>query len=146
MGSTRRSLDIVDAALREAVGFGLCHVDADDTPLDGRRVEIDGRPRLNFTSCSYLGLELDPRLVRGASDALERYGTQFSASRGYISAPLYAELEELLSEFGEVAPAAEEIELPQSYQVVVEVASEDQQRQLYERMTQEGLRCRSLTL
>ncbi len=57
-----------------------------------------------------------------------------------------AEIEELLSEFGGAASAAEELELPASYQVVVEVASEDQQRRVYERMTREGFRCRLLTL
>jgi len=57
-----------------------------------------------------------------------------------------AEIDELMSEFVEAASAAEAIELPVCHQVVVEVASEDQQRRLYERMTGEGFRCRLLTL
>ena len=52
---------------------------------------------INFGSCSYLGLELDDRLKQGAHDAIERYGTQFSTSRAYISCGLYKVLEELLT-------------------------------------------------
>jgi ParB-like chromosome segregation protein Spo0J len=37
-------------------------------------------------------------------------------------------------------------EIPQSHQVVVECASEDHQREIYERLTAEGLRCRLLML
>mgnify|MGYP000110696393 CR=1 FL=1 len=44
--------------------------------------------------CSYLGLEHHPALIRGVHDAVDRWGTQFSASRGYVSAPPYEALEE----------------------------------------------------
>lgn len=53
---------------------------------------------MNFGSCSYLGLEVDERLKAGACDAIQRYGTQFSSSRAYVSTPLYAELESLLEQ------------------------------------------------
>ena len=53
---------------------------------------------MSFGSCSYLGLELDPRLKQATIDAVLRYGTQFSSSRGYLSSPQYSELEALLSE------------------------------------------------
>ena len=51
---------------------------------------------MNFSSCSYLGLELDPRLNAAARDAVDRYGTQFSSSRSYLSHGMYEELEQLL--------------------------------------------------
>ncbi len=55
------------------------------------------------------GLEMDPRLKEGVCDAVHRYGTQFSSSRSYVSAPAYGELEERLSElfggFALVAPS-----------------------------------------
>lgn len=88
---------MLDAVVSAAVplGFGLC--DAQDARLDGRTIRVNGRDLLAFQSCSYLGLELDPRLKQGAIDATERYGTQFSSSRIYVSAPPYAELEEKLS-------------------------------------------------
>lgn len=68
---------------------------ADDT-LRGRSIHLDGRELVSFASCSYLGLEHHPALVAGVHDAVERYGTQFSASRGYLSAPGYDELEDTL--------------------------------------------------
>jgi 7-keto-8-aminopelargonate synthetase-like enzyme len=82
--------DVVGGLARE-LGIGL--LQAEDERLDGRRVQIDGRELLSFCSCSYLGLELDPRLIEGAVDAVRRYGTQFSVSRAFLSAPPYAELE-----------------------------------------------------
>jgi 7-keto-8-aminopelargonate synthetase-like enzyme len=71
---------------------------ADDTELDGRVLAFDGREVVNFGSCSYLGLEMDARLKAGVIDAVQRYGTQFSSSRSYVSAPPYAELESTLSD------------------------------------------------
>lgn len=98
MGESSRALEILDASVREVVGRGVAHLTAEDDCLDGRWVRIGERPTLNFASCSYLGLELDPRLMRGAIEATRRYGTQFSSSRAYISAPQYEELESLLDE------------------------------------------------
>jgi 7-keto-8-aminopelargonate synthetase-like enzyme len=82
--------DVVGGIARE-LGIGL--LQAEDERLDGKHVRIGGRKLLHFCSCSYLGLELDPRLKAGAIDALERFGTQFSVSRAFLSAPPYAELE-----------------------------------------------------
>jgi hypothetical protein len=42
--------------------------------------------------------------------------------------------------------AAAAVEVPELYQVVIECSDEAQQRELYERMTAEGLKCRLLTL
>ena len=62
-------------------------------PVDGRTLTLDGRVHLNFGSCSYLGLELDPRLRDGVVDAVMRLRTQFSSSRSYMQAPPYLEPE-----------------------------------------------------
>ena len=88
--------DILDACdqvgvLARELGLGL--LDAEDERLDGRTLTIGGRTLRNFSSCSYLGLELDPRLIEGAVDATRRFGTQFSMSRAFVSAPPYASLE-----------------------------------------------------
>ena len=56
---------------------GLPHRIVEDDRLDGRLVTLDGRKVVNFGSCSYLGLETDPRLTSAAADAVMRYGTQF---------------------------------------------------------------------
>ncbi len=98
MGDAQQVLDFIDAAIGGAARQGLAMRTAEDERLDGRAVTLDGRPVVSFTSCSYLGLELDPRVRRGAIDAVERYGTQFSSSRSYLSAPAYEELEALLGE------------------------------------------------
>src|SRR4051812_3701305 len=73
-------------------------IDPSDESFDGRTVTLEGSSRINFGSCSYLGLELDPRLKQATIDAVLRYGTQFSSSRGYLSSPQYDELETLLGE------------------------------------------------
>ena len=83
---------------------GLIHQTAQDTSFDGRTLRLDGETVLNFASCSYLGIETDERLKRGACDAVERYGVHFYSSRAYVSAPLYAEYEELLSRMAGGAP------------------------------------------
>jgi len=73
-------------------------------------VTIERRRRVNFGSCSYLGLETDLRLKNAACDAVTRYGVQFSSSRAYVSCPLYRDLERLLGALFEaplvVAPTA----------------------------------------
>src|SRR4051794_26476619 len=91
-------LAILDDVLTEAVGKGLMQLDPGDGSLDGRTVSLEGRPRVNFGSCSYLGLELDQRMKDATIDAVIRYGTQFSSSRAYMSSPQYLELEALLGE------------------------------------------------
>ena len=50
-----------------------------------------------FGSCGYLGLEHDQRLKAGAINAIEKYGTQFSSSRAYVSSSYYQQAEDLLS-------------------------------------------------
>lgn len=86
--------DMHAEARRRELFFQTC----DDIPLTERRIQINGKELLSFSSCSYLGLERHPALIQGVHEAVERYGTQFSASRGYVSAPRYDELEESLSE------------------------------------------------
>jgi 7-keto-8-aminopelargonate synthetase-like enzyme len=75
----------------------VCQI-AEDDRFDGRIVTLNGRRLVNFGSCSYLGLETDARLKTAACEAVLRYGVQFSSSRAYVAAPLYRELERLLSE------------------------------------------------
>jgi 7-keto-8-aminopelargonate synthetase-like enzyme len=87
----------VGALHGDATRRGLFFQTADDTPLQGRRVCIGGREVVSFSSCSYLGLEFHPALIEGVQRAAARYGTQFSTSRGYLSAAPYRELEARLS-------------------------------------------------
>ena len=60
MTRASRPLDIVGDSLQHAAERDAVHHILDDTSLDGRTVQLDGRSLLNFASCSYLGLEVDP--------------------------------------------------------------------------------------
>lgn len=93
---TSEALGVVDTLHATAQERGLFFLTDQSERIVDRRLRLGGRDALAFTSCSYLGLERHPALVAGVHDAVERYGTQFSSSRGYVSAPLYAELEPLL--------------------------------------------------
>ena len=63
-------------------------------------VEMEGAERVMLGSNNYLGLTADERVLQGARDALERYGTGLTGSRllnGTI--PLHHELEQELAEW-----------------------------------------------
>lgn len=64
--------------------------------VDGSIITMEGRPVVNFGNCSYLGLETDERLKRGAIEAIERFGPHYSSSQMYSAVDLYSDLEELL--------------------------------------------------
>ena len=98
MPTAEERLAILDEVMTEAASKGLLQLTPEDDVLDGRTVKLDGHARINFGSCSYLGLELDPRMRESVIDAVNRYGTQFSSSRGYMGSPQYLELESLLDE------------------------------------------------
>ncbi len=93
MRTVEERLALLDEVVSEAASRGLAMQTADDAPLDGRTISLAGRARVNFGSCSYLGLEMDTRLREAVCQATARYGTQFSSSRAYVSAPPYLELE-----------------------------------------------------
>lgn len=86
----------MDRVMTDAVRAGVGHCRASGSDSDGRHVTVEGRRLLNFGSCSYLGLELDPRVVDAAIDVSRRFGIHTSSSRAYLSSPLYRELESLL--------------------------------------------------
>ncbi|WP_189169715.1 aminotransferase class I/II-fold pyridoxal phosphate-dependent enzyme [Pilimelia anulata] len=75
----------------------MLHLRAEDERLDGRTVTVSGKKMVHFGSCSYLGLETHELLKSAAVDATMRFGTQFSSSRAYLSAPLYEAAESALS-------------------------------------------------
>ncbi|AXI58940.1 aminotransferase [Pseudomonas kribbensis] len=65
---------------------------------EGKEIELDSGERLTeFLSCSYLGLECDPRLIHGAVSAAEAFGVQFAAARTRVLLPPMRELDEQLS-------------------------------------------------
>ncbi|MFD3537677.1 aminotransferase class I/II-fold pyridoxal phosphate-dependent enzyme [Streptomyces sp. NPDC058664] len=90
-------LTACDEIISSGVQRKVMHLDAQDERLDGRLVTVEGKPLVNFGSCSYLGLEMHPELKNAVISAVEKYGTQFSSSRAYISSPGYRRAEESLS-------------------------------------------------
>ncbi|QXI15705.1 aminotransferase class I/II-fold pyridoxal phosphate-dependent enzyme [Pseudomonas hamedanensis] len=66
---------------------------------DGKNIELDsGECLTEFLSCSYLGLECDPRLIEGAVQAVEMFGVQFAAARTRALLPPMRELDERLNQ------------------------------------------------
>ena len=90
-------IEIVNQVASIAAKLGIVHTVTQDEVLDSRHITIRGKKLLYFGSCGYLGLEHDARLKAGAIDAVNRYGTQFSSSRAYVSSSFYEESETLLS-------------------------------------------------
>jgi 7-keto-8-aminopelargonate synthetase-like enzyme len=88
-------VETIDQIISDGVKKGILHLYTDETQLSGNQIILKGKKVVNFGSCSYLGLEFDPRLKEGAKTAIDNYGTQFSESRAYVSINLYKELEEL---------------------------------------------------
>ncbi|MDX6283696.1 MAG: hypothetical protein QOH03_4767 [Kribbellaceae bacterium] len=76
---------------------GVVHLAAEDHRLDGRIITVGGRRMVNFSSCGYTGLEMHPALKDAVAEAVHRYGTQFSTTRAFLSAPQYAEAEAALT-------------------------------------------------
>ena len=69
-------------------------------------VEMEGRPRIMLASNNYLGLTADERVMAGARDALEQYGTGLTGSRLLNgTTPLHLELERELAEWMETEDA-----------------------------------------
>src|SRR5260370_26527125 len=77
MSNMSHQLNVVDTLVTETAQKGLVLRTVDSGTLDGRVIHLEGRPLIHFGLCSYLGLEMDPRLKQGAIDAVLRYGTQF---------------------------------------------------------------------
>lgn len=89
-------VDLIDRSSSEAAQAGVILQTADSIEYEARHVQVQGAKLLNFGSCSYLDLDQRRELRQGATDAIARYGTQFSISRTYLQSPLYVRLEAAL--------------------------------------------------
>lgn len=86
----------VDQIVSYGIEKEILHLYTGNEKISSSIIHIHEKRVLNFGSCSYLGLELDSRIKAGAIAAIEKFGTQFSSSRAYVSLHLYKELEVLL--------------------------------------------------
>ncbi|WP_188302399.1 aminotransferase class I/II-fold pyridoxal phosphate-dependent enzyme [Streptomyces sp. CBMA123] len=92
------SADTAERLIAEAMRQGTSHLATGLDAPPGTYLRIGGRDLLNFGTCGYLSLEQEEQIRRGAVDATERFGVQFSVSRGYVASGLNLELEGLLRE------------------------------------------------
>ncbi len=92
-------LDIARDQLALAARESLLRSVKETERLPGARVRRGNRDYVSFSCNDYLGLAHDPRVIRAAREALERYGAGAGASRLVTgSHPPYVELEQLLAQ------------------------------------------------
>jgi len=95
---TAYTIDIVNDYINRGRKKNVLHLMTQDEAYNGREIIANGNRYINFGSCSYLGLELDKRLIESAKSYMDKYGVQLSSSRTYLVAPPYAEFEDLLQQ------------------------------------------------
>lgn len=82
-------IETLDQMMDHYVQAGLLQNTIEVESLDGSIIHIDGYELVNFGSCGYMGLEYQAALRDGITEALGKYGLQFSTSRSYLSVSLY---------------------------------------------------------
>jgi len=92
------TVETINTIIQKGVESGVIQLITDDVPHNGRSIEIKGKELINFSSCSYLGLEVDPRLKEAGKNAIDKYGATFSASRAFVAINLYDQLEDKLEQ------------------------------------------------
>jgi len=102
-----RLMRLTQRHMARGVRAGFTRLRTEDEEFTGAFITVNGSRLVDFGSCSYLGLNRDPRMVEAATRAMERFGTSHSSSTMYTSIGLYSELEERLRKMfgGEVAVA-----------------------------------------
>ncbi|MFF0474872.1 aminotransferase class I/II-fold pyridoxal phosphate-dependent enzyme [Streptomyces sp. NPDC004284] len=66
--------------------------------IDGRRIRVGDDWLVDFASCNYLGLDLEPEVIEAIEPEVRRWGTHPSWSRLLGSPRLYPRIEERLTE------------------------------------------------
>jgi hypothetical protein len=130
---------------------------------DGSLMLIDGHLRAETTPDAFVPVlildvdeaESDKILLThdplaGMATVSEQHLHELLAEVQTENAAVRGLFDELAKERAQQPPAwlrvPREIDIPESYQVVVECRDEDDQKALFERMREEGYRCRVLTL
>ena len=80
----------------QAKAAGVAHLSGEGEHYNGRELLIKGQKKINFASCSYLGLSLDERLIEGAVEGVRRFGTSFPTSRSFLTQGYLERLEDKL--------------------------------------------------
>ncbi|MGB7293349.1 MAG: 8-amino-7-oxononanoate synthase [Thermodesulfobacteriota bacterium] len=94
------SLSWIDGELKQIREKDLFRVLTELETGQSPEIEIDGKVYILLSSNSYLGLSLDPKVKKAATEALEKYGTGSGGSRLVSgSTDLHRQLEERLAKF-----------------------------------------------
>jgi 7-keto-8-aminopelargonate synthetase-like enzyme len=88
----------INSTMNKLRDIGLIQLNLENESFDGKHIIVKGKEYNYFASCSYMGLETDPRLKKASIEAIEKFGTQFSCSRTSAQLGMYEELESLLGE------------------------------------------------
>ncbi|RMG31486.1 MAG: aminotransferase class I/II-fold pyridoxal phosphate-dependent enzyme, partial [Methanobacteriota archaeon] len=96
--NTSRLLEDLHKEATYCAEHSIGYIILEDEELKGNEITINGKVVKNFGSCSYLGLDLDPRMKEAAIEATKKYGPAFSSSRAFLSSPLYREFQHLLEQ------------------------------------------------
>ncbi len=92
----QRVLDMFRTTNTAAHELGVGRQLIEDSSFAGDTIIIQGQKVANFGLCSYLGLGTDERLIAGAVDATQRFGTSYSSSIAYTALGMYGDLSERL--------------------------------------------------
>ncbi len=130
------SLQLIDGHLRAQITpemeVPVLVVDLDDDEAAKLLVLLDPLASLAETDAALLS-----ELVAAVETENEAVGALLERMLAELEPSLVSE-----SPF----PEPREVEIPEAFQVVIECADEDQQQNVFERMTGEGFQCRLLTL
>ena len=91
-----RLLKLTQQQMAKSIRAGSTRLRTEDDHFEDPFITVDGTRLVDFGSCSYLGLNRDPRLKAAAQRAVERFGTSHSSSTMYTSIGLYSDLEDRL--------------------------------------------------
>ncbi|ROP32098.1 aminotransferase class I/II-fold pyridoxal phosphate-dependent enzyme [Couchioplanes caeruleus] len=93
--ATSPAADAAYRSVAELTGAGLWDQVIDE--VDGRRIRIGDHWHVDWASCNYLGLDLDPEIMDAIDVQVRRWGTHPSWSRMLGSPRLYPMIEERLT-------------------------------------------------
>ena len=97
-------LDLIGDIAADAKNRGLTFLETDKDGYSGNSLQVKGQNLLNFGTCGYLGIEFHPKLISKSIEFTQKYGTQFSISRTYMTSQINGLLEEQLAKmFGHPA-------------------------------------------
>lgn len=91
-------VDTINDIVNQAKNRDIIHLQFNSSNWDGKILKIANNELINFGTCGYLGLETNQKLITKACEFTQKFGTQFSISRAYVTSKINIELEEKLTQ------------------------------------------------